>query len=67
MKSDLGTEYFLYELPDETKIAQVDKDWMIYLVLQDGNLAYINPKTTDGLKRMKEIQKYLKGKTKVER
>ncbi|NIN66464.1 MAG: hypothetical protein GTO63_17585, partial [Anaerolineae bacterium] len=36
MKSSLGTVYDLYESPDQRKVAQVDKNLVIYLIMEDG-------------------------------
>ncbi|MBN2335408.1 hypothetical protein JXL21_07580 [Candidatus Bathyarchaeota archaeon] len=62
MKSALGTDYDLYESPDKKKVAQVDKSLVIYLILEEGQLSYMNPRTVDAMQRMKEIQEYLKEK-----
>ncbi len=65
MTTPLGTTYELYESLDESKIAQVDpKSKTIYLIIEKGKIVYLNSKTMDGLKRMKEIKEHLKGKEK---
>ncbi|MCW4050052.1 MAG: hypothetical protein NWE89_10000 [Candidatus Bathyarchaeota archaeon] len=60
MNTALGTSYDLYESPDQLMVAQVDDDLIIYLILKNGELHYMNPKTVDGLKRMKEVKEALK-------
>lgn len=64
MKTKLGKEFRLYESPDGTKLAQVDDDEMIHMIIENGKPVYMNPKTMDGLKRMSEIRKYLKDNAK---
>lgn len=59
MTSSLGTVYDLYESPDQRKVAQVDKNLVIYLIMEDGKLSYMNPRTIDALQRMKEVEKFL--------
>ena len=59
MTSSLGTVYDLYESPDQRKVAQVDKNLVIYLIMEDGKLFYMNPRTIDALQRMKEVEKFL--------
>lgn len=62
MTSSLGTVYDLYENPDQRKVAQVDKNLVIYLIMEDGKLSYINPRTIDALQRMKEVEEFLREK-----
>lgn len=62
MTSSLGTVYDLYENPDHRKVAQVDKNLVIYLIMEDGKLSYINPRTIDALQRMNEIEEFLREK-----
>jgi len=64
MTSSLGTVYDLYESPDQRKVAQVDKNLVIYLIMEDGRLSYMNPRTMDALQRMKEIEEFLREKVK---
>ena len=64
MTSSLGTVYDLYENPDQRKVAQVDKNLVIYLIMEDGKLSYMNPRTIDAIQRMKEIEEYLREKVK---
>ncbi len=64
MKTSLGKEFALYESPDGEKLAQVDSEMMIHMIIQDGKPVYLNPKTMDGLKRMAEVKKFLKEKAK---
>ena len=64
MTSSLGTVYDLYESPDQRKVAQVDKNLVIYLIMEDGKLSYMNPRTIDALQRMKEIEEFLREKVK---
>lgn len=64
MNSKLGKKFALYESPDGKKIAQVDGDMMIHMIIQDGKAVFLNPTTMDGLKRMAEIRKFLKEKAK---
>ena len=64
MTSSLGIVYDLYESPDRGKIAQVDKDLVIYLIIENGKLYYMNPRTIDALQRMKEVKEFLREKVK---
>jgi hypothetical protein len=64
MTSSLGTVYDLYESPDQRKVAQVDKNLVIYLIMEDGRLSYMNPRTIDALQRMKEVEEFLREKVK---
>ena len=64
MNTKLGKKFALYESPDGKKVAQVDGDMMIHMIIQNGKPVFVNPKTMDALKRMAEIQKYLKNKAK---
>ena len=62
MTSSLGTVYDLYENPDQRKVAQVDKNLVIYLIMEDGKLSYMNPRTIDAIQRMKEVEEFLREK-----
>jgi hypothetical protein len=62
MTSSLGTVYDLYESPDQRKVAQVDKNLVIYLIMEDGKLSYMNPRTIDALQRMNEVEEFLSEK-----
>jgi len=62
MTSSLGTIYDLYESPDQRKVAQVDKNLVIYLIMEDGKLSYMNHRTIDALQRMKEVEEFLSEK-----
>jgi hypothetical protein len=64
MKTKLGKTFALYESPDGKKVAQVDDGMMIHMIIEDGKPVYLNPTTMDGLKRMSEIQQFLKEKAK---
>lgn len=64
MTTGLGKKFHLYESQDGKKVAQMDDDLMIHMIIEDGKPIYLNPKTTDSLKRMAEIQKYLKDSSK---
>lgn len=64
MKTNLGKKFALYESPDGAKVAQVDGDMMIHMIIQNGKPVYMNPKTMDGLKRMAEVKKFLREKAK---
>lgn len=62
MTSSLGIVYDLYESPDRRKVAQVDKNLVIYLIMENGRISYMNPRTLDALQRMKEVDKFLREK-----
>ena len=64
MTTGLGKKFHLYESPDGKRVAQVDDDLMIHMIIEDGKPIYLNPTTIDSLKRMAEIQKYLKESSK---
>jgi hypothetical protein len=64
MKTKLGKKFALYESPDGKKVAQVDADMMVHMIIQDRKPIFMNPKTMDGLKRMTEVNKFLKDKSK---
>ena len=64
MTTGLGKKFHLYESPDGKRVAQVDDERMIHMIIEDGKPTYLNPKTTDSLKRMSEVQKYLKESSK---
>ena len=64
MTTGLGKKFYLYESPDGKKVVQVDDDLTVYMIIEDGKPIYLNPTTTDSLKRMAEIQKYLKDSSK---
>jgi len=64
MTSSLGTVYDLYESPDQRKVAQVDKNLVIYLIMEEGRLSYMNPRTIDALQWMKEVEEFLREKVK---
>jgi hypothetical protein len=64
MKTKLGKKFALYEPPDGKKVAQVDGDMMIHMIIQNRKPIFMNPKTMDGLKRMSEVNKFLKDKSK---
>ena len=64
MHTALGKEFILYESPDGTKLAQVDGDMLIHLIIEDGKPVYMNPKVVDTLKRVVEIKHYLRNKAK---
>lgn len=64
MNTKLGKKFALYESPDGKKVAQVDGNMMIHMIIQDGKPVFLNPKTMDGLKRMGEVNKFLKEKAK---
>jgi len=60
MKTPLGREFLLYESPDESRIAQVNPNLVIQMIIKDGEAVYINPDMVDKLSRMRFLQKYLK-------
>jgi hypothetical protein len=60
MKTPLGREFLLYESPDESRIAQVNPDLVIQMIIEDGEAIYINPDIVDKLGRMRFLQNYLK-------
>ena len=60
LETALGTEYDLFESPDGNRVAQVDDQLVIYMILEKGELVYMNPRTKDSLNRMKEINRFLK-------
>jgi len=60
MQTALGKEFTLYESPDGSKIAQVDTDMLIHMIIQDGKPVYMSPKVVDALKRVAEVRRYLK-------
>ena len=60
MKTPMGREFLLFESPDESKIAQVNPDLVIQMIIEDGEAVYINPDIVDKLSRMKFLQNYLK-------
>jgi len=60
MKTALGKEFTLYESPDGKRIAQVDKDMLIHMIIVDGKPVYLNPNVVDALKRVAEIRQHLK-------
>lgn len=64
MNTSLGKKFTLYESPDGKKVAQVDKNMMIHMIIQDGKPVFLNPKTMDSLKRMHEVKKFLMEKAK---
>ncbi len=64
LNTALGKEFALYESPDGSKIAQVDNDMLIHLIIKEGKPVYICPKVVDALKRVAEIREYLKEKAK---
>ena len=64
MNTKLGKKFALYESPDGKKVAQVDGDMMVHMIIQDGKPVFLNPKTMHGLKRMGEVNKFLKEKAK---
>ena len=60
MKTPLGREFLLYESPDESRIAQVNPNLVIQMIIKDGEAVYINPDIVDKLSRMRFLQNYLK-------
>jgi hypothetical protein len=60
MQTALGKEFTLYESPDGTKIAQVDSDMLIHMIIQGGKPVYMSPDMVDALKRVAEVRRYLK-------
>ena len=60
MKTPMGREFLLFESPDESKIAQVNPDLVIQMIIEDGEAIYINPEIVDKLSRMRFLQNYLK-------
>ena len=64
MKTKLGKKFALYESPDGKKVAQVDGNMMVHMIIQDRKPVFLNPTTMDGLKRMAEVNKFLKEKSK---
>ena len=60
MNTALGKEFTLYESPDGTKIAQVDKEMLIHMIIADGKPVYMDPRVMDALKRVAEIRRHLK-------
>ncbi len=64
MQTVLGKEFTLYESPDGTKLAQVDADMLIHMIIQDVKPIYMNPKVVDSLKRVAEVKRYLRDNTK---
>ncbi len=60
MNTALGKEFTLYESPDGTKVAQVDKDMLIHMIISDGKPVYMDPRVMDALKRVAEIRRHLK-------
>ena len=64
INTKLGKKFGLYESPDGKKVAQVDGDMMVHMIIQDGKPVFLNPTTMDGLKRMAEVNKFLKEKSK---
>lgn len=64
MQTALGKEFTLYESPDGARVAQVDKDMLIHMIIEDGKPVYMNPKVIDSLKRVAEIRNFLKEKAK---
>ena len=67
MQTALGKEFTLYESPDGTKLAQVDGDMLIHMIIENGKPVYMNPKVVDTLKRVAEIKHYLRDKAKPPR
>ena len=59
MKTALGKEFSLYESPDGRRIAQVDKDMLIHMIIVDCVPVYMDPRVIDALKRVAEIRQYL--------
>ena len=59
MKTALGKEFSLYESPDGTRVAQVDKDMLIHMIIVDGKPVYMDPRVVDALKRVAEIRRHL--------
>lgn len=64
MKTALGKEFTLYESPDGKRVAQVDKDMLIHMIIVDGKPVYMDPRVVDALKRVAEIRRYLKDSAK---
>ncbi len=64
MTTSLGKEFHLYESPDGKRVAQVDDELVIHMIIENGKPTYLNPKTTGSLKRMAELQKHLKESSK---
>ena len=64
MQTALGKEFTLYESPDGSKIAQVDDDMLIHMIIENGKPVYMNPNMIDALKRVAEVRHYLKDKAK---
>jgi hypothetical protein len=62
-ETTLGKEFTLYESPDGSRIAQVDEDMHIHIIIKDGKPVYVNPKVIDAFKRVAEIKRYLKDKS----
>jgi hypothetical protein len=60
MKTPMGREFLLFESPDESKIAQVNSDLVIQMIIEDGEAVYINPDIVNKLSRMRFLQNYLK-------
>ena len=63
MQTALGKEFTQYESPDGQKIAQVDSEMLIHMIIQDGKPVYMSPKVIDALKRVAEVRRYLKDKS----
>ncbi len=64
MTTGLGKNFDLYESPDGKRVAQVDDELVIHMIIENGKPTYLNPKTTGSLKRMAELQKHLKESSK---
>lgn len=64
MQTALGKEFTLYESPDGSRVAQVDSDMHIHLIIKEGKPVFMSPKVVDALKRVAEIRGYLKHKSK---
>jgi hypothetical protein len=60
MKTALGKEFTLYESPDGKRVAQVNEDMLIHMIIVDGKPVYMNRKVADALKRVAEVRSYLK-------
>jgi hypothetical protein len=64
MHTALGKDFSLYESPDGSKLAQVDSDMLIHMIIADGKPVYMSPKVVDALKRVSEIKRFLREKAK---
>jgi len=61
MSTPLGKRFLLYESLDGSRVAQVDEEGVVQLIVEGGRAIYIDSRVVDVMVRVAELKAYLEG------